>query len=133
MTITELMNQAIRDHFEIPGDVIRQASLASWDLHYGPSGGGLEDEDENGEPVYLGFTEACSKVSEWCDDNLSEVWYDIQSGEVLLSEPKGYYDGEDIDDNGNSPWVEPDWEDFIHFELDDVKRVVFDKELAAHI
>jgi len=83
-----------------------------WDLHYGPGGGGFEDEDENGEPLYLGFTKACALVSEWCDEALNKVWYDIQSGEVLNREPAGYYDEDDVDEEtGDAHWFEPYWED----------------------
>lgn len=134
MSIAKEMDEAIEMHFEVPADIRRQASMAAWDLHFGPTGGGLEDEGEDESPIYLGFTEACALVSEWCDENLSEVWYDIQSGEVLESEPKGSYDKEDVDEEtGDARWVEPNWEDYFHAELCDVKRALFNKELVDHI
>ena len=139
MSIAKEMDDAIVKHFEIPPDVQQQASFASYDLHYGPSGGGLEDDDENGDPLYLGFSEACSMVSDWCADNLSEVWYDIQSGEVLDHEPQGYWvdnlDGE-LDEDSGEPimdWNEPSWEDYYHCPLSDVKCALFNKELVQYI
>lgn len=131
MTIAKEMDEAIVKHFEIPPEVQRQASYASQDLYYGPYEAGHADGDDG--PPYLGFTKACALVSEWCDDNLSEVWYDIQSGEVLDREPEGYYDGEDIDENGTSPWIEPSWEDYYHCGLNTVKRALFVKELVQYI
>lgn len=151
MRIEKERDRAIAAYFQIPADIQRQASYATWDLYHGLSGGGLEDEDENGEPLYLGFTAACALVSDWCNDNLSEVWYDIQSGEVLLSEPKGSYEdcpeydgilSEDLNtDDTICPackgdgrvWIEPLWEDYYNLEEKDVKRSLFDKKLVAHL
>ena len=137
MSIAKEIDEALVKHFEIPADIQQQASFATWDLYHGPSGGGLEDEDEDGEPLYLGFSEACTQVSEWCDDNLSEVWYDIQSGEVLEREPQGEwiddYEDEDEEVESVKTWCEPSWEDYYHCPLSDVKGALFDKELVQYI
>lgn len=150
MSIVKEMDEAIAKHFKIPNAIRRQARQAAWDLHYGPTGGGMEDEDGYGNRIYHEFASACSIVSEWCDENLSEVWYDIQSGEVLESEPEGYWeacyvcDGTGEDPDGDDDvgcalcedgelWVGPSWEDYIHADLPDVKRALFDRELVDHI
>lgn len=130
ISIAEEAHGVIGKHFgnQMPSDISRLSRLANWDLYHGPI-----TEPDDGEP-WPGFVKATEQLTEWADENLSEAWYDIQFGEVLLSEPEGYYDEDDVnDETGEAHWVEPHWEDFIHFELDDVKRVVFGKELAAYI
>lgn len=128
MSSTDEMDRAVAAHFEMPPDIARLARLAEWDLYFGPICG----EDDAGE--WPGFVAACAAVSEWCDDNLGEVWYDIQSGGVLDREPEGYWiDSENYDGEEVREWVEPFWEDYYHLEASDVKRALFSRELVVHI
>lgn len=145
--------KAIAAHFTVPPEVRQQARYANYDLYYGPVNGG--DDDEEGEP-YHGFETATAMVGEWCNDNLHDVWYDTQSGFVSDREPEGYReqccacggtgndpdfdddeDAEDGDctrcDGSGVEWVEPTWEDYMHFEVADVKRALFDTELVSYI
>ncbi len=127
MSIAKEMDEAIEKYFELPPDILKLANQAAYDLYNGP----IQDDDE-----WPGFVTACEQITDWCDDNLSEVWYDIQSGEVLDREPEGYFDhycGNVEDDEPIETWVEPHWEDYFHCELDTVKRALFDKELVQHI
>lgn len=109
-------------------DIRRLLNMSNLDLYYGPI-----TEPDDGAP-WPGFIKATEQLSNWADENLCEVWYDIQSGEILFSEPTGYYDEDDVDNETGGPlWIEPCWEDYTHLELPDVKRAVFGRELAHHI
>lgn len=142
--------KAIAAHFAVPPNVQRMADRATFDLYFGPIG--TEQDYEADEP-YPGFSEACEVVTDWCDENLSEVWYDSDSGFVSDREPEGYQEectdcagsGEacfhdaDSDEEcatcagSGEEWFEPTWEYYYHFEVRDVKRALFDRELCAHI
>ncbi|MCI0561562.1 MAG: hypothetical protein MN733_23995 [Nitrososphaera sp.] len=109
--------EAIGQHFidMMPPDIRRLKNLANCDLYYGP----ISEPDDGGP--WPGFVSATTQLTDWATENLSEVWYDIQFGEVLLSEPEGYYGEEAIDDS------------YDYFDYRDVKRAVFGKELAHYI
>lgn len=122
----DIVGRHFRD--QMPPDIRRLYHLAYWDLYNGP----ITEVDDDSES-WPGFVTATALLGRWAEDNLSEVWYDTQTNEVLLSEPKGFYDEDSVDDEtGEACWVEPYWEDFINFKLADVKRAVFGKELADY-
>lgn len=145
--VSKHATKAIAEYFKIPPDIRRRASQATWDLYYGP---GCDEGEE--EHPYPGFNEACAVVARWCNDTLHELWYDSMSGAVCDRKPEGYSEeccecagsgAADHDDPDDGPcpvcdgegerWVEPEWEDYYHFEVKAVKRALFDKELGTYI
>jgi len=108
MSIAKEMDAAIEKHFELPLEIASLANQATYALYNGP----IQDDDE-----WPSFVTACEKVSEWCDANLSEVWYDIQTGEM----------------HEHAPEADCFWEDYYHCDLDTVKRALFHKELVRYI
>jgi hypothetical protein len=95
-------------------DVIGAANSS---LHFG--GGDALCELE------LGFESAMEELFTWWDEQPHEVWLDTQCEEVCDKAPEGY-----TDDDGE--YVEPMWEDFIQYELREIKRAVFG-ELGEYV
>lgn len=125
------MNEAIENHFSIPPNIAMLVRQTVGCLYDGPTAY---------DGTWPSFVTACEIVSNWCDDNLSEVWYDTQSGEILTSAPEGHYEDElngDIlsvlNERVEQVWIEPYWEDYRHLEKQYVKNVLFDKELVSYI
>jgi len=114
----EIKNYVIK---EMPDDIKTLRSLALWSLYYGPS-----IEGQKGEENWPGWSKAVDIISNWVNDNISELWYDQESGVVLDKEPNGYQDEE------TEEWIEPMWSDYIKYDSRDVKRIVFG-ELASYI
>lgn len=85
---------------------------ANHDLYYGPC---VDNED------YPGFEEACQKITSELE--ISRLWLDTQSEEILDSEPKGFEDED-------GTWIEP--EDYIEFSREEVMRICFG-ELAPYL
>jgi len=115
-SIEDEADKDIEAYFDkkVPPDIQRLINQATTDLYTGP----LEEED------YPGFQTASAKIQEWVDNELSEVWYDTQSGYVSEEKPKGYED----EDSGE--WVEPFWEDYYHYDKKHVVQLVLGNELA---
>ncbi|MCI0560917.1 MAG: hypothetical protein MN733_20725 [Nitrososphaera sp.] len=127
MSQIDTATTAVDQHFTnmMTPDILQLTNLANYDLYHGPLG---PDDDQ----PWPGFAKATTQLSDWAEDNLCEVWYDTQSGEVLLSEPEGHYDEDCVDEAGEHQWVEPLWDDYYHFDYSEVKRAVFGKELAQY-
>lgn len=130
--MNQVADMEVGKHFinQMPMDIQRLRRLAIFDLYHGSG------TKPRAGKTWPGFFKATELLGQWADQNLAEVWYDIESGEVLPSVPEGYYGGYDVEDEvvvGAPRWIEPCWEDYIHFDHNDVKRAVFGKELAAHI
>lgn len=100
--------RTVQAHFFEKMDENTQAALASamWNLYCGPDDGGLS------------YTECLRILRTWADDELMDVYYDIQCGEVLESEPQSWKD-----EDGNV--VEPSMDDYMCFDVSDVKRLMF--------
>lgn len=137
MSIIDEAYQAVEDHFASRVDcqnISRLSRLANADLFSGP----IDGSDD-----WPGFTVAVDTIAAWCDEELNEVWYDTQSGEVREYEPVGFSEA-CIECDGDSTsclickgtgeeWFEPIWEDYIHFDIAWVKKVIFGNELAGHL
>lgn len=131
---------------QMPEEILRLTNQANFDLYNGP----ITDD-----PEWPGFVSATDMVSEWVSANLCEVWVDTSCDAVYTREPEGDWEpcyecggtgtvDHDDDEDGDGDecpicrgsgerWVEPNWEDYYHFKLRDVKCIVFGSELAAHI
>jgi len=107
--------RAVQAHFMAKMDKETQDALSSamWSLHFGPGGGSG-----------MSYEEALRLVHAWAEENLTDAYYDVQSGEVLESPPQDWED-----EDGNV--VEPRWDDFMCFGVSDVKRLMF-ADLIAH-
>lgn len=112
-------NRDVEKHFEkkMPKKIKNLVSGALMDLHSGPMS--KADMRDHGIKAWPGYSSALKQIRDWADDNISEVWYDMQSGYVEESEPKAWKDEE------TGEWVEPFWEDYVHFDRRDVMREVF--------
>lgn len=96
---------------------LRLIAQANYDLHYGPTGGGLDDEDSE----YPGFTKATRAIRSALDDLPSALYVDLGC--------EGWQD------------VEPTWdhdagvfeEDYCRVERHDLVKALIGKELAAYV
>lgn len=131
--LADKANAAVEAYFEEYLSVeTKKAKIdALNDLYFGPQAHFDEETDEGTEEVVYRkpytFGKAVKILSDWWDKVGGDVWYDVQSEEVFDKEPKGYED----EDNGE--WIEPAWEDYVHYDSSDAKRVFFGSELASHV
>lgn len=121
------MDKDILEHFPIPDDILKLAIRANVDLYTGPlyingEGEACSHLDEGAKA--FDFTDACARVSDWCGDNLSTIYYDSDCGEVMEKEPEGEFDEEDN-------WL--DASPYYEVDSSDIKRILFGRELAGHI
>lgn len=140
--------EAVEKYFEakMPVEMQNLANQVRYDLYNGP----IQDD-----PEWPGFQEAARRLSNWADEELREVWVDEDSACVCEREPEAEADecsecrgtgnnphlaGDDEDaEEGDCPvcegtgkeWFEPS--PYYHFEVRDVKRIVFGAELAHHV
>ena len=123
---------AIAKRKALPARIRRLIAMASFDLWYGPLSVGHEEDDAEGNPVkWPGFQSACKEISNALDDLKTDVWIDTFSGEVMESEPQGFYDENPDEEGEEEVWVEPNWEDIFHVNSRTVlAHIVADKELA---
>lgn len=115
MSLHESAVKAVRTFFIEKMDKRTQdlRSAALWDLHFGPYGAEYYKDSQEVEN-WPGYVDAVEALETWSGENITEVWVDIQSMEVLTDTPPDDMLGEDI----------------YHFERKDVRRVVF-KELVT--
>jgi len=132
-------------------DVRKLISQANYDLWYGPiNDGAVGDPAEGDEELskYPGFTSACEKIREECDELPSDLYLDTDTGEVRQSEPEpercetcagtGEVEAEEGDgvekcaDCNGLCGFEPagDW---WHVERREIRHIILGKELAEHI
>ena len=102
---------------KIPNDIKKLIRQAKYSLYYGPD---VPDED------WPGWSTATEKISEWMNNNLEDVYYDVQSGNVQTSEPQPEVDEE----TGETYDIYP--EDWYHYESNDVKKLLLG-ELASYV
>jgi hypothetical protein len=97
--------RAVQQHFvaKMDKEVTDSLADAMWNLHYGPSGGGRSYET------------CLTTLRAWSESTLNDAYYDVQSGEVIESEPEGSDGGAD---------------DFMHFEASEIRKLLF-KDLIA--
>lgn len=131
----------IKENVKIPDNVKRMASLASWDLWYGPltycetCGADHLDDCECGDLKYPGFEAACAIVSEWADENIESLYVEDYSDYVLTKEPQGRWENSEGDEcdkfDEDAHYVEP--EQYYFFERSDILKIIFDKELISYL
>lgn len=105
---------------EFPQRIKRLMNSANFDLYHGPD---VEDDD------YPGFVVACKELRQFFDDVACELWIDVDSGEVMTSEPRAY--AENFGDGDE--WIEPNWETIYHVERREVLNAFLGSELAASV
>jgi len=116
----------------LDAEVKKLISQANFDLYYGPSGGGLDDEDEDGTPAYPGFETACREIRRALSDLPSTVYVDEDSGCWTTTEPSCWTcggceecDGEDLCVLEPGPYVV--------YERKDLIRAIVGRELAEYV
>ncbi len=133
----EHFRKAVRSTFQFDDATRKLIGMANWDLYYGPSGGGLDDECdvddcdvvdcEDPTHRYPGFEKACKLVSKALDDlDVNEVWFDTQSDCVETSEPEW------CDGCNDEECVGQRSEDYVHYSRADVLRALIG-ELAEYV
>lgn len=145
MSISKTANEALvywakLEREKLPKNILVLISLAKQDLYYGP----LSQEDavamNDGDPIeWHGFESSVEMIKKSLENiHVDDVWVDIQVGEVLLVEQKGFM-GENPDYDPNDPeseekiWCEPNWEDIYHVSSHQVKEAILgNKELASY-
>lgn len=123
----------------------RLIALANWDLYYGPTMDGQDDDEdtEDGSKVrYPGFSEACREISDAIEGIVQDVYIDIQCEHVQTSEPEpdSYEDANpdyDPDDEDSEEFItvvnEVCWEDWHKVDAKEVKAALVGGELAQHV
>lgn len=107
---------------------IRQLIAQAWtDLYNGP----------HTEEGYPGFAPACEEISDALD-YLSDKWLDVQSGEMLDSEPEAWQEPNDLYDPEDEDSDEPEFfvyepEETVRFERRDLLDLILGVELAGHM
>lgn len=121
--------EQISEHFIVPENVQKLASMANSDLWSGPT-----YLDEDGEPVSMfdpdyvrafDFPGACQTITEWCDANINPVYMETWSG-YLVNELPEYEEDED-------GCIINDPQDYREYADSDVKEALFGRELAKHL
>ena len=140
-TKTALQEWAKETRALIPDDVRRLIGMANWDLYNGPSGGGLEDEDEQGETIYPGFETACKRIREALDDTLPSVLYVDDQDCYSTEEPKAEEchectdgvtpEGEKCWACGASGYIDP--EPYTELDRHELMRAIVGKELVQYL
>ncbi len=116
----ELRDWAKEKREELGPEIVSLIGKAKFDLHYGPSGGGLEED-------YPGFEKATKKISAALDDVVpSTLYIDIQAGGWSDSEP----DWEETDEEGQHVYHAEDW---YHVDRNDLIAALVGDELAQYV
>jgi hypothetical protein len=113
----EIANYVVK---KMPENIKTLRRLAMWSLYYGSI------EGHEGEEQWPGWSKAVDIIRSWVNDNIYDLWYDVESGEVLEKEPEGYKDEE------TEEWIEPVYEDYIQHDSRIIKNLVFG-ELAEYV
>jgi hypothetical protein len=126
--MVDILPADITGQVEVPEDIRRLANLATQDLYEGP----LYFDDEGDltscfDPHMshpFDFAQAVMELSDWVGDNISTMYYDPHSGDLMEKEPQG-----EEDEDGN--WIDP----YPYYEIHttDIVKILFGRELAAHI
>lgn len=127
MAERELQEWANGQYRVLPEVARKDIRRANWDLFNGPG------YDEGA--TRFNFTAACARISAALAD-ISDVWVDIQSGEVIAQEPdwEATYEHEFMEEEaGSCNWPAYHPEDYVHFERSQVIAAIVGKELAKYI
>ncbi len=124
------LNTLIEEYFTIPPEIQKLANMANNDLYNGPTyldGDGnivsMFDDVETGITAF-DFVGACASISDWCGDNVVDMFYDEMCGCVVEKEPV-----EEPDEDGD--WIEPG--PYVEVDSLAVRRILFGRELSSHI
>ena len=89
------------------------ATLANYDLHYGPTG---SDAD------YPGFMSAIAEITAALDAaGISDLW--VEGEYVTDREPQGFW--HDDPQGEQDEWIEPEWDEIYHYRKRDVLKATF--------
>lgn len=126
----DYLTKDILDFFKVPDPIAKLANNANTDLYHGPlylDGEGnicsMFDQVEGGVTAF-NFSEACRTISDWCGDNVADMYYDVDCGALLSKEPQG-----DEDEDGN--WIEP--LPCCEISRKEIIQTLFGTELASHL
>ena len=127
------VNKVIEGHFELPAEIARKIALLNSDLYFGPLYFNPEGEtcchmDEGAVP--FNFSKAGDEVMDYLREEIpSTVYVDMDCEQVFDSEPQGYFDGDEDDEDAE--WIEPYWENV--YQVDDVYSALLGRELYGTI
>lgn len=124
---TALEAYTSRIYEELPEDIRNEITLCRQSLLWGPlyldeDGEPAECFDENVRPH--DFSAGCARIGEALA-NVSEVWVDTFSDDVMESEPQSFFEGDE--------WIQPDWEYIRHYEWSDVVAQIVGRELVEYV
>lgn len=116
------ITNAVHEHYapHVSKRIQRLGSLAFWDLYYGP----LDGCDECGanrlsecscDVKWPGFSQACDELKAWCDEHVTDMFYDGQTGMLIDT-----LDEEMLDE-------------LLMLSAREVKSYLFDKEVAKYL
>lgn len=140
MAMIDNIKGAIRSHFDIPGYIEICADAVRYDLLHGPAWAlipqdditkfddenlyatyaeDLEDEKKEGDVIVQVYTsKIAATLREYIDDLPSDLYYDVDFGELLDREP------ESMEDEIENPDYDPEDEDSEEF----IKEIVHPSE-----
>ena len=131
----DTMKDAIYKHFrgKMSERIKGLIHAANDDLYFGP----ITECNACGAK-YTGFSSAVDEIHSWCQDNIHEVWYDSDCGEILDKEPEMTATCCSCDGNGclecGNCGIMDVYNEFVHhFDVLHIKRIVFGKELAQYV
>jgi hypothetical protein len=137
---TKKLNKIINTYFsdKMPENVKRLGNLIYWDLMFGPLQGcdvcGADTCDDClCATPWPGFTTATKLVSDWLDDQPSELWIDLNFDGVMESEPQPEYLSSDCEERGCDPYLEPDYENVYYVDRKEIVAALFGKEVVGYI
>jgi len=80
--------EAVKKHFLAQMDerIDKLRSAALWDLNFGPYDAEYY-ENAHALKDWPGYMKAVEELEDWADDHLSEVFYNIETGEFSSVEP----------------------------------------------
>ena len=124
-TIRGRIDALVCEYFSMPKEIVRLRNLCNFDLYFGPiDEAQLDDQWERDN--YKSFGEALEKIQAWIDENVREVWVDVDCDCVMTSEPEWHQeeDGE---------WIEPYLESTYQVSRSEVKEYLLGKELGGYV
>jgi len=144
--------EAIRGHIQVPPYIHALAAACRYDLLHGPAWARklgdwsqfTEDdfasfpEDLEGEAVEV-WGKPRAIFTDWLSWNVtSDLWVDVDCGDVMDREPEGYWDTEDgcapeDDDMREEAWIEPSWESIYHVSPREQIEALFGSTIAKEM
>lgn len=121
----KIIRNAVREMLnDADPDTMKHASMADWDLYYGP---GVERDPGDDGPPYPGFGEACEIIRAAVDAVVPSDLYVLTDCDILVTEePEPYeLDSGEVDEDGGPvmEWCEA--EDCTHYDRRAILRATF--------